>query len=201
MSKKKSKHVSDFRQVVLFLAKKGVKLPEGAGFEQAAEALCRVTNKKADFINPGTAKGFVINFGRGLARHAERLEEKRRKTENRAAAKVAQAKKAKAVKERRPPRNTFYQSAEWKRVRYEALKRSHGRCECCGVSASMGAVLNVDHIKPISRRPDLSLDLTNLQVLCGSCNQGKGGWDQTDWRGGHRMNALDKEYAAIMANS
>lgn len=122
-----------------------------------------------------------------------------RKTENRTAAKATQAKKAKAVKERRPPRNKFYQSAEWKRVRYEALKRSHGRCECCGVSASMGAVLNVDHIKPISRRPDLSLELTNLQVLCGSCNQGKGGWDQTDWRGGHRMNELDKEYAAIMA--
>jgi 5-methylcytosine-specific restriction endonuclease McrA len=40
----------------------------------------------------------------------------------------------------------------------------------------------VDHIVPRSKRPDLALDISNLQTLCGRCNRGKGSWDQTDWR-------------------
>jgi 5-methylcytosine-specific restriction endonuclease McrA len=76
----------------------------------------------------------------------------------------------------------FYASAEWKRVRYEALKRSLGRCECCGAGPAQGAVLNVDHIKSRRRFPKKALDINNLQVLCASCNQGKGNWDSTDWR-------------------
>lgn len=43
-------------------------------------------------------------------------------------------------------------------------------------------VLNVDHIKPVIKYPELSLDINNLQVLCGVCNQGKGYWDETDFR-------------------
>lgn len=97
-------------------------------------------------------------------------------------------------------RNPFYQSADWKRVRYEALKRSQGRCECCGRSPNEGAILNVDHIKPLRRFPHLSLSLDNLQVLCGPCNQGKGGWDRTDWREPqhYEKNELDREYERIM---
>lgn len=76
----------------------------------------------------------------------------------------------------------FYSSPEWKRVRYEALKRSHGRCECCGAGPAQGAVLNVDHINPRRKFPQMALDLDNLQVLCAACNQGKGNWDRTDWR-------------------
>lgn len=76
----------------------------------------------------------------------------------------------------------FYDSPEWKRLRYEALKRSSGKCECCGNGPAQGAVLNVDHIKPRQRFPHLALSLDNLQVLCSWCNQGKGGWDHTDWR-------------------
>lgn len=80
------------------------------------------------------------------------------------------------------PQPPFYRSAAWKRIRYQALKRAHGHCQCCGAGPEHGAVLNVDHIKPLSRFPELGLDLNNLQVLCASCNRGKGGWDRTDWR-------------------
>ena len=76
----------------------------------------------------------------------------------------------------------FYHSPEWLRVRYEALKRSRGHCECCGASPADGARMNVDHIKPRHKFPALALDIDNLQVLCARCNAGKGGWDQTDWR-------------------
>jgi hypothetical protein len=45
-----------------------------------------------------------------------------------------------------------------------------------------GTVINVDHIEPRKKRPDLALVLENLQVLCHECNHGKSNWDTTDWR-------------------
>ena len=80
----------------------------------------------------------------------------------------------------------FYDSKEWKQVRYQAL-RDHGRkCACCGATPANGAQMHVDHIKPRYKFPELSLDLNNLQVLCSDCNQGKGAWDTTDFRPGQR---------------
>jgi 5-methylcytosine-specific restriction endonuclease McrA len=79
--------------------------------------------------------------------------------------------------------SAFYRSDEWRLVRYQALKRSAGTCECCGSRPAPERPLHVDHIRPRSRFPDLALDLSNLQVLCADCNIGKGAWDQTDWRG------------------
>lgn len=76
----------------------------------------------------------------------------------------------------------FYQSKEWREIRYVVLLQGKGRCSCCGVSAKDGAILHVDHIKPRSRYPELELVLDNLQVLCGLCNTSKGAWDCTDWR-------------------
>lgn len=74
---------------------------------------------------------------------------------------------------------SFYDTAEWRAVRYEALKRSGRRCALCGA----GGELHVDHIVPRSVRPDLALTLENLQVLCRDCNLGKGNRDSVDWRG------------------
>lgn len=77
---------------------------------------------------------------------------------------------------------SFYDTPEWKRARYKALKASNGRCSCCGAGPLQGAVLNVDHIIARTKRPDLALKQSNLQVLCASCNEGKGWRDETDWR-------------------
>lgn len=79
--------------------------------------------------------------------------------------------------------DAFLQTYEWRRVRMEALKKYGARCQCCGASPETGAVMNVDHIKPRRLFPQLALELSNLQVLCGECNHGKGNWDMTDWRG------------------
>lgn len=76
----------------------------------------------------------------------------------------------------------FYVSADWKRIRYQALKRDKGICQCCGASAATGAQMNVDHIEALSKRWDLRLTLSNLQTLCAQCNEGKGGNDRTNWR-------------------
>lgn len=76
----------------------------------------------------------------------------------------------------------FYASPEWKRARYDALKRHGARCQCCGATAATGARINVDHIRPLKANWHLRLEQSNLQVLCGSCNAGKGNRDKTDWR-------------------
>ena len=75
---------------------------------------------------------------------------------------------------------SFYATEVWKKLRYETLKKSDGRCECCGVSSKDGARLRVDHIRSISSAPHLKAEPTNLQVLCNDCNWGKGGQDSTD---------------------
>lgn len=82
---------------------------------------------------------------------------------------------------------SFYETDEWRRVRYEALRRHGGKCCLCGVTAHQGAVLHVDHIKPRSLFPELELDVNNLQVLCADCNLGKSNLDATDWRAPQRM--------------
>ena len=78
--------------------------------------------------------------------------------------------------------DAFLRSFEWRRVRYLALKENNGRCELCGRSVKDGIILNVDHVKPRRKHPELALDVKNLQVLCNSCNHGKGNIDDTDWR-------------------
>lgn len=97
----------------------------------------------------------------------------------------------------KPVRNKFYSSKEWKVARYKALVASNGRCQCCGSTVADGARLCVDHVKPLSKYPHLALRQSNLQVLCGSCNRGKGSWDETDWRPDDDAK-LDREYRAIM---
>ena len=72
----------------------------------------------------------------------------------------------------------FYQSWEWKKLRFEVLKYYGAECMCCGSTHH----IVVDHIKSIRRHPDLSLDFDNLQVLCNDCNMGKSYDDETDFR-------------------
>jgi 5-methylcytosine-specific restriction endonuclease McrA len=79
--------------------------------------------------------------------------------------------------------NAFLESFEWRRLRMEVIKKRGARCECCGATPADGqTVINVDHVKPRKLFPELALEESNLQVLCGVCNHGKGNWDQTDWR-------------------
>jgi hypothetical protein len=75
----------------------------------------------------------------------------------------------------------FYLTKEWRQLRYLALRNAKG-CQSCGATAKDGVKIHVDHITPRYKRPDLSLSLDNLQVLCADCNLGKGAWDDTDWR-------------------
>lgn len=71
-------------------------------------------------------------------------------------------------------REKFYQSAEWIAARKAVIASQGGKCRRCHKSIFDESDLTVDHIKPRSKYPSLQLDLSNLQVLCRSCNSSKG---------------------------
>lgn len=80
-------------------------------------------------------------------------------------------------------KDQFFRSLAWLELRYKVLKHYGARCMCCGHTGRT-RTLQVDHIKPRIKFPELALEFSNLQVLCKQCNQGKGFKDQTDWRVG-----------------
>lgn len=63
----------------------------------------------------------------------------------------------------------FYNSIEWRKLREAALKK--GPKKCCKCSST--AHLEVDHIKPRSKYPEIALEKSNLQILCRTCNRSK----------------------------
>lgn len=75
----------------------------------------------------------------------------------------------------------FYTGRSWQELRYDTIKKYDRKCMVC---FRTGIELHVDHIKPISKFPELALEPTNLQVLCRDCNLGKGNRDSIDWRSG-----------------
>lgn len=52
---------------------------------------------------------------------------------------------------------------------------------CCGAKPP-NVIIQVDHIKPRSKYPDLAYDPKNLQVLCRDCNKGKYDRFEDDFR-------------------
>jgi 5-methylcytosine-specific restriction endonuclease McrA len=85
-------------------------------------------------------------------------------------------------------KDEFYRSWDWRTIRMATLIKHGQRCQCCGATPDATDMtgkpvrLCVDHIKPISKFWHLRLEPSNLQILCDECNQGKGNWDQTDFR-------------------
>ena len=67
---------------------------------------------------------------------------------------------------RRPASHRFYQSPEWRKLRGEAMRVLGKRCVSCGSTDR----IHVDHVIPISERPDLALELRNLRPLCQRCH-------------------------------
>lgn len=78
--------------------------------------------------------------------------------------------------------DAFLSTFEWRALRMQALTLHGAKCQCCGATPAIGAVMHVDHIKPRKFFPTLALNLDNLQILCEVCNHGKGNWNHVDWR-------------------
>ncbi len=67
----------------------------------------------------------------------------------------------------------------------EVIAASGHRCAACGrqfAQRRRKALLHVDHIRPRKLFPHLLYVVSNLQVLCRSCNSHKSAYDGDDWR-------------------
>jgi hypothetical protein len=73
----------------------------------------------------------------------------------------------------------FYDSREWLELRFRIIQKFGRKCMACGTE---NGEMHVDHIKPISKHPQLSLSESNLQVLCRACNLGKSNLSDTSFR-------------------
>ena len=65
----------------------------------------------------------------------------------------------------------FYHSRAWRRLRLLALQRDHYLCQECLRQKRFTRATEVHHLKPIVDRPDLALDLDNLESLCWDCHE------------------------------
>lgn len=59
-------------------------------------------------------------------------------------------------------------SSEYQRARKMALKRDQNSCVLCSKKEGR---MDVDHIKPMSKFPELACSLTNLRTLCFGCHK------------------------------
>lgn len=59
------------------------------------------------------------------------------------------------------------------------LAASHNKCAYCEVTLEPYQGMQVDHLNPQSRRPDLVVEWTNLLPSCGKCNGAKSNHDVT----------------------
>lgn len=65
-------------------------------------------------------------------------------------------------------------AGERKRIRNSLAKTLPTRCELCGQQVTTSDTWDVDHIIPISERPDLTFDRTNTRVTHAQCNRRRG---------------------------
>lgn len=75
-----------------------------------------------------------------------------------------------------------YQADEFRMLRHMVFLRDGEVCAKCGTKSAKNNWLEIDHIKPVSKYPDLAMDIDNLQVLCRNCNRLKSNIDETDYR-------------------
>ena len=66
----------------------------------------------------------------------------------------------------------FYSTQAWKRARRARLMLDNGMCSECMAEMERGERMKpmratmVHHVLPITERPDLALDITNMRSLC-----------------------------------
>jgi 5-methylcytosine-specific restriction endonuclease McrA len=73
--------------------------------------------------------------------------------------------------------NNWQNSDEGKTYRQEQFKAIGGLCPGCSQIFPTLDCFHIDHIQPLSKRPDLATEPSNLRLLCSKCNLSKGQQD------------------------
>lgn len=68
-------------------------------------------------------------------------------------------------------KNHKWTGGKWAYFRRQVLLRENHTCESCGLREE--GLMDVDHILPRKKYPELALDVGNLQVLCPNCHRRK----------------------------
>lgn len=87
------------------------------------------------------------------------------------------------------PGHVFYRSKRWRELRRRVFRHYGYRCMSC---RAVDTEMHVDHIKPRSKHPHLSLTFENLQVLCKDCNMEKSNKHAKDYREQAVTESLDE---------
>jgi len=64
------------------------------------------------------------------------------------------------------------------KFKYDCLFLFENRCLSCGSQEN----LQLDHIKPVSKYPELTFNPSNFQILCRKCNSKKSNTQEIDFR-------------------
>ena len=75
----------------------------------------------------------------------------------------------------------FTRKTLWICLRTDILEVKEHFCKCCNSDGAGHGGLNVDHKRNRRNYPQTALLWSNLQILCGVCNEGKGNRCNTDW--------------------
>lgn len=73
------------------------------------------------------------------------------------------------IRERKDSGQRTAAGGRWKRLSIR-LRKLQGWCDHCGTTEN----LTVDHIIPVSERPDLEFVVENCRILCRSANAARG---------------------------
>jgi 5-methylcytosine-specific restriction endonuclease McrA len=93
--------------------------------------------------------------------------------------------------------DVFYNSKQWQKMRIKVLAVYGRKCMKCD---RVDGAMHIDHIKPRSKFPELSLTFDNLQVLCPDCNIEKWNYHATDYRDESAGRDLDLQTVAELRN-
>lgn len=80
--------------------------------------------------------------------------------------------------------SSFYKSAEWLKIRRQALARDNNLCVNCLSNNNIKQAYIVDHIVPIKVDWSKRLVLSNMQCLCLSCHNTKTSEDKKKYNSG-----------------
>lgn len=85
--------------------------------------------------------------------------------------------------ERNPEEKKFFNSTRWKKLRKIIISRDGGHCQRCLIKYSRieSRNLEIHHIKPRSKYPELRFEESNLITLCKSCNTHIGTREELDF--------------------
>lgn len=84
---------------------------------------------------------------------------------------------AKRIRKYYSPRHAFNRwrdSTEGQVWKEKQFQETAGLCSGCGTSFHSVSDLDIDHVKPLIKFPELAIDIDNFQLLCPPCNSKKG---------------------------